>query len=87
MIQVHTLAEAKPGLLGDVELTDVESSQTMKVTVTEKKLKQYEQLFQKFLDDIEGYCRIYGLSYTRATTDVPFDEVLLKMMRIAGAVS
>ncbi len=86
VIQVHTLAEAKPDLLGDVELRDVESSRTMKVTVTERKLKQYEQLFSQFIDEIEGYCRIYGLSYTRATTDVPFDEVLLKMMRVAGAI-
>lgn len=87
VIQVHTMAEAKPNLLGDVELRDIESNQTMKVTVTERKLKQYEQLFQKFVEEIEGYCRIYGLSYTRATSDVPFDEVLLKMMRVAGVVS
>ena len=87
VIQIHTPAEAQPGLLGDVELFDVESEQTRKVTITERKLKQYESMFQKFLGDVETYCMTYGLSHTRATTDVPFDEVLLKMMRIAGAVA
>jgi uncharacterized protein (DUF58 family) len=87
VIQIHTLAEAKPDLLGDVELQDVESNQIRKVTVTERKLKQYETMFQTFLRDVEAYCRTYGLSHTRATTDVPFDDVLLKMMRVAGAVA
>lgn len=87
VIQVHTQREATPDFLGDVELIDVESQQSRKVTVTEKKLKQYKAVFQKFLRDIETYCMTYGLSHTRATTDVPFDEVLLKMMRLAGAVS
>ncbi len=87
VIQLHTPAEAHPNLLGDVELNDVESNSTRKVTITERKLKQYEELFSTFLREIETYCRTYGLSYTRATTDVPFDDVLLKMMRVAGAVS
>ena len=87
VIKIHTPTEAKPNLLGDVELHDVESNQIRKVTVTERKLRQYETMFQKFLRDIETYCMTYGLSHTRATTDVPFDDVLLKMMRVAGAVS
>jgi len=87
VIQVHSPAEAKPNLLGDVELWDVESSRSAKVTITERKLKQYEQLFGKFCDEIETYCRTYGLSHTRAASDVPFDEVLLRMMRMAGAVA
>ncbi|MGV3486442.1 MAG: DUF58 domain-containing protein [Planctomycetaceae bacterium] len=87
VIQIHTPSEAKPDLLGDIELQDVESHQSRKVTITERKLKQYEDLFQAFLRDIENYCMTYGLSHTRATTDIPFDDVLLRMMRVAGAVS
>ena len=86
VIQIHTPAEAKPSLLGDVELFDVESHESRKVTVTERKLRQYEALFRSFLRDVEAYCRTYGLSHTRATADIPYDDVLLKMMRVAGAV-
>ncbi len=86
LIQVHTPAESRPGLLGDIELFDVESHQTRRVTVTERKARQYEAMFQAFLREVETYCMTYGLSHTRATNDVPFDDVLLKMMRVAGAV-
>ncbi len=87
VIQVHTPGEAKPELLGDVELFDVESQISRKVTVTERKRRQYHEMFGKFVRDVESYCMTYGLSHTRATNDVPFDDVLLKMMRVAGAVS
>lgn len=87
VIQIHTPGEAKPDLLGDVELVDAETTQARKVTVTERKLKQYEKVFAEFLREVETYSMTYGLSYTRSTCDVPFDEVLLRMMRVAGAVA
>ena len=87
VIQVHTPSEANPAVLGDVELYDVESNQSRKVTVTEKKIRQYQALFQSFLREVETYCKTYGLSHTRATADIPYDQVLLRMMRVAGALS
>lgn len=81
VIQIHTQEEAHPTLLGDVEFEDVESHELRKVTVTEGKLEEYKTLFAHFNEDVQRYCRTYGLSHTRATTDVPFDAVLLKMMQ------
>lgn len=84
VIQIHTRQEADPKLLGDVQLVDCETGTEKKVTVTERKLRQYKQLFESFVRDIETYCRTNGLAHTRTTTDVPFDAVLLKMMRAAA---
>ncbi|MCC9599356.1 DUF58 domain-containing protein [Stieleria sp. JC731] len=84
VIQIHTQSEAAPDLLGDVQLVDCETGVEKKVTVTERKLKQYKKLFETFVADIERYCRTHGLAHTRTTTDVPFDAVLLKMMRAAA---
>ncbi|OYP35996.1 DUF58 domain-containing protein [Rhodopirellula sp. MGV] len=84
VIQIHTPQEASPALLGDVQLVDCETGIEKKVTVTERKLKQYKKLFDAFTADIERYCRTQGLAHTRTTTDVPFDAVLLKMMRAAA---
>tara|TARA_R110002049_G_scaffold4601_4_gene31938 strand:- start:191893 stop:192846 length:954 start_codon:yes stop_codon:yes gene_type:complete len=86
VIQLHTPEEAAPNLLGDIQLEDVESGRSVKVTITERKLKEYQQMFADFTEQIDRYCKTYGLSYTRATNDVPFDEVLLRMMRTAGAI-
>ncbi len=87
VIQVHTADEANPTFLGDIELDEVETGQRRKITVTEKKQKQYRQLFTEFLTSIETYCKTYSLSCTRSTTDLPFDELILRMMRASGIQS
>jgi uncharacterized protein (DUF58 family) len=87
LIQLHTVAEARPGLLGDVELLDVETGESRKITINERKLKQYQRVFAEFLQSIEKYCRTYSLSCTRTTTDLPFDELVLRMMRAAGVTT
>ncbi|MEM9826341.1 MAG: DUF58 domain-containing protein [Planctomycetota bacterium] len=84
VVQLHTPEEADPQLLGDVALIDCETGKERKVTVTERKCKQYRALFEAFLKDVEAYCRRAGLSHTRTTTEVPFDQVLLGMMRSAA---
>jgi uncharacterized protein (DUF58 family) len=75
-----------PDMLGDVEMWDVESGTARKVTVTEKNLRQYKQLFDEFQAKVQGYCNKYGLNCTRTSTEVTFDELILKMMRQVGAV-
>ena len=81
VIQIHSREEANPQFLGDIELEEVETGALRKITVTERKLKQYKQLFAKFLDEIDRYCRNYAVNCTRTTTEIPFDELILKMMR------
>lgn len=87
VIQIHTEEEANPTFLGDIELDEMETGQRRKLTVTERKLKQYRQLFNEFLAAIETYCKTYSLSCTRSTTDLPFDELILRMMRASGIQS
>jgi len=87
VIQIHTAEEANPTFLGDIELDEMETGQRRKITVTEKKQKQYRQLFTEFLSSIETYCKTYSLSCTRSTTDLPFDELIMRMMRASGIQS
>ncbi len=87
VIQIHTAEEANPTFLGDIELDEMETGQRRKITVTERKLKQYRQLFAEFLTSIETYCKTYSLSCTRSTTDLPFDELIMRMMRASGIQS
>ncbi len=86
VVQLHTLDEAQPKWLGDVELQEMETGDLRKLTITERKLKQYAELFQAFLAEIDAYCRTYSLSNTRTTIDLPFDELILRMMRAAGGI-
>lgn len=75
-----------PDMLGDVEMWDVESGAARKVTVTESNLRHYRQLFTDFQGAIQRYCNRHALGCTRTSTEVPFDELILRMMRQAGAV-
>ncbi len=86
VIQIYDRAEAEPNLLGDVELYDVETESLKKVTITEGKLRQYKRVFREFLASVESYCRGYGMACTRTSTELPFDQLILQMMRTAGAV-
>ena len=86
IIQLYDRREAEPELKGDMELVDVETGAVRKVTITERNLRQYRQVFERFQESLRHYCNTYGLSCIRSTADVPFDELILKMMRIAGAV-
>jgi uncharacterized protein (DUF58 family) len=86
IIQIYDQREANPDLLGDLELYDIETESVRKVTVTERNLRQYRRIFEQFEESVKHYCSTYGLGCTRTTSDVPFDELILKMMRTAGAV-
>jgi uncharacterized protein (DUF58 family) len=86
IVQLHDRKEAEPDLLGDLELYDIESELSQMVTVTESSLRLYRQRFRSFLDSVQSFCRRYSLGCTRTLTEVPFDDLILKMMRTAGAV-
>jgi len=87
MIQLHDPQEARPAVLGDVELYDIENDASRKVTVTEKSLRAYRRLFDDYQQSVATYCRTYSLGCTQATTEIAFDELILRMMRTAGAVT
>jgi uncharacterized protein (DUF58 family) len=86
VVQIFDRREADPDLLGDLELYDIESETGQKVTISEKSLKRYRKIFDDFQESIQRYCRNYGLGCTRTSTETRFDELILKMMRTAGAV-
>jgi uncharacterized protein (DUF58 family) len=87
IVQIYDSREANPAnMLGDLELYDIETAQGRKVTVTEKNLRQYRKLFEAFQQSVQRYSNQYGLGCTRTSTEIPFDELILKMMRVAGAV-
>ncbi len=87
VIQIYDREEAEPKMKGDVELFDVETGTIQKVTVTERNLRQYRAIFEGFQESVKAYCQTYGLGCTRTSTEIPFDELILKMMRTAGALT
>lgn len=87
VVQLHDRQEAEPNFLGDVELFDVENDSTRKVTVTESNLRTYRRIFTEFQQRVAKYCRNYGIGCMQSNTSVAFDDLVLRMMRAAGAVN
>ena len=87
LIQLHDPREANPDFLGDVELYDVENDSTRKVTVTEGNLRTYRRIFAEYQQRVATYCRNYGLGCTQSNTQIAFDDLVLRMMRAAGALT
>jgi uncharacterized protein (DUF58 family) len=86
VVQICDPREANPAIKGDVELLDVETATIRKVTITERNLRQYRKIFANFLESVRTYCNAHGIGGTLASTEIPFDELLLRMMRAAGAL-
>ncbi len=84
VIQLHDPKEADPNLLGDIEMIDMETSAQRKVTVTERNLKRYKELFAQHQSGVRDYCRNYGLGCTQSPATVPFDELIIRMMRASS---
>ena len=85
LIQLHDPKEANPALLGDVELLDVETESIRKVTVTEKSLRTYKKLFNEHQTSVRDYCTGYSLGCTQSPSTIPFDDLVMRMMRASGA--
>lgn len=84
VLQLHDPKEADPMLLGDAELEDVENGSIRMVTINERMLRRYKQLFTDHQTSVRDYCRRYGLSCTQSPSIVPFDQLMMTMMRSAA---
>lgn len=87
LIQIHDPAEARPSYLGEIELVDIETDSVRKVTITERALREYRKVFEDFQTSVADYGKRYGLGCTQTTNDVNFEDLVLRMMRTAGAVN
>jgi uncharacterized protein (DUF58 family) len=84
VLQLHDPKEADPKLLGDAELEDMETGSIRMVTINERMMRRYKQLFQEHQSSVRDYCRDHGLSCTQSPSIVPFDDLVMSMMRSAA---
>lgn len=83
---IHVLSpeEIAPKLLGDLRIIDSETGEAKEMSVNPALLARYEQAFTEFCTQIEGFCHRYGVDYLRTPSDSPFEELVLRSMRMSG---
>ena len=82
-VVIHLLSpeELNPTLEGDTELEDVETGDTIQVSVDWATKARYRQWVQGWLHEIEQFCAHRGISYMRVETSQPVEELLLGRLR------
>ena len=85
---VHVLAkeEAEPALTGDFLLIDSESGERLDVSASKRLVENYQKTVRGFCSSLQQYCAQRGASYLFATTDLPFEALVLQYLRTAGMV-
>jgi hypothetical protein len=65
-------------------LVDAEDGTANELDVTPSLLDAYRGMLNRHMREIEGYCRKYGWGYVQARTEVPFEALMLKVLREQG---
>lgn len=81
LIHVLDPAELDPAQTGDLRLIEAESGMALEVTASEPLLRRYREEVGRFLDDLAAFCQRHNLGYARALTDVPFEDLVLRVLR------
>lgn len=86
VIQVVDPTEQSPTLRGDLRLLDSETGGFKEINVTDTMRERYRTAFEELLLGVEQFCIRNEMGYARAPTDVPFDELVLMILRRGGLV-
>ncbi len=84
--QVHVLqildpAELAPTELGDLRLVEAETNAAIEVTANESLLRRYRDEIAAYNSGIETFCKQRGIAHAMVTTDVPFENIVLRALR------
>ncbi len=87
VIQVTGADDARPPLRGDVTIVDVETGDEREVTVSSAVLDAYARRHSALLRDLARFCRERSIPCFQTTSDVAFDDLVLRAFRGSGLLA
>ena len=81
LVQLVAEAELQPQLDGALRLHDIETGQQQRLTVNRRLLELYRQKLAEYFAEIELFCMQRNIEYLRASTAVPFEDLVLQYLR------
>lgn len=84
LIHLVSELELRPPLLGDWRLVDVELGASEEATVDADLLNRYGRNLRAYFDRVERFCLQNQVDYVRASTAVPFEDLILRHLRAGG---
>ncbi len=84
VLQVYDEKEANPTLHGDLTLVDCETGDHREVTVSRALLEKYREEHAKYMVELKSFCTERAVPYFRTHTQIPFDDLILRVFRMGG---
>jgi uncharacterized protein (DUF58 family) len=81
VIQLLAESEIDPPLDGALRMVDGETADELDVTVDRELRRLYQERLERYLREVETFCRRRGVEYLRASTAIGFEDVVLKYLR------
>lgn len=81
VVQLLAESEIDPPLDGALRMVDSETADEFDVTVDAALRRHYRDRLDRALRETEQFCIRRGLEYFRASTAIPFEDVVLKYLR------
>ena len=81
LIHILSQSERNPSQTGDLRLRDIENDSHVDVSFTSAVLDAYQRVLSSFCEEVRQVCHRYQIQPVEVTTDVPFDQVVLEMLR------
>ncbi len=85
LIRLLTPEEYVPQVLGPLVINNTEGMEQLTLNVNRSILKSYHKLIAEHSRQLAGFCQTYNIAYVQALTEIPFDEMVLRYMRIRGS--
>jgi uncharacterized protein (DUF58 family) len=86
MVEPLSGSLAQRAILGDINVYDCETGEEREVTVTERMLEQIVEAHRDYDSAIQRFCTRSHVPYFAAPPDVPFDELVLRVLRRGGVL-
>ncbi len=85
---IHVLSddEIAPQAAGDLSLIDIETQAKVDVSIDGPSLEAYARARDAYFAEIEQFCVRHQIDYLRTTTSVPFDDLVLRHLRVGGLI-
>jgi len=83
VLVVHILdgSEIRLEPVGDVSLYDVESEREKRIFLDTALVQRFHEEVQRYLEETATFCRNHEMDYLRTTTDMPFEDFVLRTLR------
>jgi uncharacterized protein (DUF58 family) len=86
LLQLLAPDELDPPLGGDLRLVDVETGAAEEVTVDRAMRDLYRRRLDEWQAETSAWCRARQVHYVPASTDVPWERLVLRTLRAEGVV-